>query len=164
MIEYNIEEGYTFKGQSELDHMKLAMDISTIKDNSKGPTRFFHNVVKYLEARPTIIESKDTSAELFAAELLALTLLQNLVEADKRPGAQAAFTKCMKNSKNNQLIRNFSKVLLESIEDGTGTIRGLKFGFDNAGNLTLEAGIINEESVEDLDGDFDIDDHLRIEA
>ena len=60
-IEYALEEGCIFEADSDLDHFKLAMDVSSIRDESKGPMRFFKNVVGYLNDRPSIARDKGVS-------------------------------------------------------------------------------------------------------
>jgi hypothetical protein len=83
-----------------------------------------------------------------------------MVRSDNRPGAMKAFQRCITSNDNTKLIEKFSKVILESIEDGTGAIGGMEFSFDNRGNMTLKAGSVTDEFVgEDLDG-FTIDHHL----
>ena len=159
-IEYALEEGCKFKADSDLDHFKLAMDVSSIRDESKGPTRFFKNVVGYLNDRPSIARDKGVSDKALASEFLTLTLLENMVRSDNRPGAMEAFQRCITSNDNTKLIEKFSKVILESIEDGTGAIGGMEFSFDNRGNMTLKAGSATDEYIgKDLDG-ITIDHHL----
>jgi hypothetical protein len=159
-IEFELEEGCRFKGDSDLDHLKLAMDVSSIRSESPGPTRFFRNVVGYLSARPSIARDRGISNKEMASEFLTLILLESMVRSDDRPGAMEAFQRCIAGSDNTKLIEKFSKVILESIEDGTGAISGMEFSFDNRGNMTLKAGSATDEFVgEDLDG-FTIDHHL----
>ena len=159
-IEYALEEGCIFEADSDLDHFKLAMDVSSIRDESKGPMRFFKNVVGYLNDRPSIARDKGVSNKALASEFLTLTLLENMVRSDDRPGAMKAFQRCIAGSGNTKLIEKFSKVILESIEDGTGAIGGMEFSFDNRGNMTLKAGSATDEYIgKDLDG-ITIDHHL----
>ena len=159
-IEFALEEGCRFKGDSDLDHFKLAMDVSSIRDESPGPMRFFRNLVGYLKDRPSICRDKGVSNKEMASEFLTLTLLENMVRSDNRPGAMEAFQRCIISNDNTKLIEKFSKVILESIEDGTGAIGGMEFSFDNRGNMTLKAGSATDEYIgKDLDG-ITIDHHL----
>ena len=159
-IEFALEEGCRFKGDSDLDHLKLAMDVSSIRDESPGPMKFFRNIVGYLKDRPSIARDKGVSDKALASEFLTLTLLENMVRSDDRPGAMKAFQKCIVSNDNTKLIAKFSKVVLESIEDGTGAIAGMQFGFDNRGNMTLQGVSATDEYIgEDMDG-ITIDHHL----
>ena len=136
------------------------MDVSSIRDESRGPMRFFKNVVGYLNDRPSIARDKGVSDKALASEFLTLTLLESMVRSDDRPGAMKAFHRCMTGNNNTKLIEKFSKVILESIEDGTGAINGMEFSFDNRGNMTLKGGSVTDEFIgEDLDG-LIIDHHL----
>ena len=159
-IEFALEEGCRFRADSDLDHLKLAMDVSSIRDESQGPMRFFKNVVVYLKDRPSIARDKGVSNKEMASEFLTLTLLENMVRSDDRPGAMKAFQRCITNQGSTKVIEKFSKVVLESIEDGTGAIGGMEFSFDNKGNMTLKAGSATDEYIgEDMDG-ITIDHHL----
>tara|TARA_Y100000310_G_scaffold35007_1_gene33131 strand:- start:192 stop:692 length:501 start_codon:yes stop_codon:yes gene_type:complete len=159
-IEFKLEEGCKFRASSDLDHLKLAMDVSSIRSESPGPTRFFRNVVGYLSARPSIARDRGISNKEMASEFLTLTLLESMVRSDDRPGAMEAFQRCITNSDNTKLIEKFAQVILESIEDGTGAVAGMEFSFDNRGNMTLQAGsAIDEHIGEELDG-ITIDRHL----
>tara|TARA_Y100001951_G_C11247479_1_gene244291 strand:+ start:515 stop:1006 length:492 start_codon:yes stop_codon:yes gene_type:complete len=159
-MKYELKEGHHFKDDSELDHLKLASDISSIREISEGPLRFFKNVLTYLNARPSIAEDRGILNKEMASEFLTLTLLDNMISSDDRPGARKAFAKCMTNPKNMGLIEKFSKVVLESVEDGSGAIAGMEFSFDNRGNMTLKGGFATDDfSNEDLDG-IVIDRHL----
>jgi len=159
-IEFKLEEGCKFRTSSDLDHLKLAMDVSSIRYESPGPTRFFKNVVGYLNDRPSIARDKGVSDKALASEFLTLTLLESMVRSDDRPGAMEAFQRCITNSDNTKLIEKFAQVILESIEDGTGAVAGMEFSFDSRGNMTLKGGFATDDfSNEDLDG-IVIDRHL----
>ena len=161
-IEFALEEGCRFRADSDLDHLKLAMDVSSIRDESSGPMRFFKNIVGYLKDRPSIAEHKGVSSKDMASEFLSLTILEGVVAEDKRPGAMDAFHKCITNPRNIELVSKFAKVIRESIEDGTGAISGLSFNFDNKGNMTLDAHAVTDEDTDEdygLDG-IVIDSHL----
>ena len=130
---------------------------------------------KYLKDRPSIAKDKGVSNELFAAEMLSLAILENIVSGDDRPGAIENFTKCMSNKDNNYLIKEFAVDMLDSVltkcnsdKDTTESLMAaIKFGFDNQGNMTLK--FLSEDKefdgapIEPEEG-WDIDSHLNIKA